>query len=745
MKKIAIYILLLQICSSYSQPTNWHCFVESKGALKMTTMGSDIWISTNAGLVQFNKISHAYSLLDKNNSPLPSNFISAITNDGNGKLWVAVNNKTTFFDLGSSFGISSLLKFNGSSWVEYNQSNSPLPQAQIIDLEIDMLGNIWFVTSAGQLVKYDNTSWVIYDSTNSPLLNNIYCFTIDPMNNLWIGTFNGVYKFDGITWINYNTTNSPLLSNVVFSIQSDDFGKIWMGSVNSLSGTGGLNSFDGTTWNSYVAGSSGLPVDWVNQLSTDHASVLWLNADASGLTKFDGTTWQTFNTSNSGIISDRCTAILSDSGVTWYGSGFGLSKFDGTTWQNFDFNQVNMSSNRIYSLEIDGLNNKYMPTDLGAGLIKYDNVSWTIDSSYYGHSSWFVESDTNEHLWASVEGIGVKEYDGTSWYTYSTTNSSLPSDYIQTIFCDKQNNKWMGGYSAAGLIKYDGTTWSIYNITNSAILSNSVNSICQDSSGKIWIAHPPYWNGSVYSVGGVCSFDGATFISYDTSNSGILSNHVTKVLCDQANNVWVATLAGLSKFDGSTWSNYPTSAWGLDTCMISSLVMDINNILWIGTDSGLVSYDGVAWNIYSEQNSGLPMNYISDIQADIYGNKWIAFGQPHPVGSYSGYGITVFNENGIFGIQGVNGIHEQIVREADCKVFPNPFTESTTIEIKNKNHFDYCDLQLFDTDGKIVLSSRFREHSFEINRGQLKSGIYFYSIISNEGKLLGKGKCVVIN
>ena len=165
----------------------------------------------------------------------------------------------------------------------------------------------------------------------------------------------------------------------------------------------------------------------------------------------------------------------------------------------------------------------------------------------------------------------------------------------------------------------------------------------------------------------------------------------------------------------------------------------------MGTDSGLVSYDGITWTTYNEQNSGLPMNPVSDVQADLYGNKWIAFGLPNPVGYYSGYGITVFNENGIVGMQGINGIQEQVVRETDCNVFPNPFTESTTIEIKNKNHFDFCDIQLFDTDGKIVLSSRFKEHSFEINRNQLKSGIYFYSIISNNGKALGKGKIIIVN
>ena len=86
------------------------------------------------------------------------------------------------------------------------------------------------------------------------------------------------------------------------------------------------------------------------------------------------------------------------------------------------------------------------------------------------------------------------------------------------------------------------------------------------------------------------------------------------------------------------------------------------------------------------------------------------------------------------------GIHESSLH-THVNVFPNPFKESATLEIKDyviKN----SEFKMFDVFGRVVNSFDIHDSKFNIERGSLSSGVYFYQII-NEGDIIAHGKFCV--
>lgn len=77
-------------------------------------------------------------------------------------------------------------------------------------------------------------------------------------------------------------------------------------------------------------------------------------------------------------------------------------------------------------------------------------------------------------------------------------------------------------------------------------------------------------------------------------------------------------------------------------------------------------------------------------------------------------------------------------------VAPNPFDNSAIIFLNDQNH-GLCDLIITDIQGRIVRTEKTEVYEkLVLNRDELKSGIYFYSI-KNETKTIFRGKFVINN
>jgi hypothetical protein len=97
-----------------------------------------------------------------------------------------------------------------------------------------------------------------------------------------------------------------------------------------------------------------------------------------------------------------------------------------------------------------------------------------------------IENSTT--MWIGTAG-GLCKFDGTTnWTTYSTANSSLPYDYVNTIAIDAAGDKWIGTTQGA-MAQFDGTsTWTFYNTGNSSIPGVDVRNIMIDADDNKWIS-----------------------------------------------------------------------------------------------------------------------------------------------------------------------------------------------------------------------------------------------------------------
>ena len=87
-------------------------------------------------------------------------------------------------------------------------------------------------------------------------------------------------------------------------------------------------------------------------------------------------------------------------------------------------------------------------------------------------------------------------------------------------------------------------------------------------------------------------------------------------------------------------------------------------------------------------------------------------------------------------------VEEVQVPGVEVLVYPNPFVESATVEIKGMGNTPNIDFQLFDVTGKLVQIDSHKISKFRFHPNQLPGGLYFFSILS-DGQLVTSGKVFI--
>lgn len=194
------------------------------------------------------------------------------------------------------------------------------------------------------------------------------------------------------------------------------------------------------------------------------------------------------------------------------------------------------------------------------------------------------------------------------WTIYSTSNSSIPSDYVSHMALDRQGVKWI---QCGGLTRFDGTHWSSQAITTLDVAT--------DSKGNIWCASDLFG-------GSVSKFDGTTVTQYTSETSGLQSNWVTSIAVDSNDVVYAGcTFVGVSSFDGTTWTNYNAAATGITSIGYVQAMHHDGRNLWVGSDgAGLVQFDGKNWKVFNKSNSNIPAENVTSIAHAKDGTIWIA-------------------------------------------------------------------------------------------------------------------------
>jgi len=94
-------------------------------------------------------------------------------------------------------------------------------------------------------------------------------------------------------------------------------------------------------------------------------------------------------------------------------------------------------------------------------------------------------------------------------------------------------------------------------------------------------------------------------------------------------------------------------------------------------------------------------------------------------------------------IEGVETDIEAFGSDYSIRVFPNPFSDYTIIEVEGLLQGNYR-LEVMDILGRKVSELKSMESGkWKIERGELESGVYLFRVLSSERKLVGSGKVLV--
>ncbi|MBO7099972.1 MAG: hypothetical protein J6W21_08905 [Bacteroidaceae bacterium] len=446
-----------------------------------------IWVACYDALNQYNLCVFTSSDLVPYN--IPYGKANNIETDKDGCLWIATKN--------------GLVKFDGTDFKHYTPDNSALPEANIIDLTADEKGNLWMFGDR-YITKFDGTSFSAYPYQLN--VANDYLLDIDAdNNNVYVGS-----RFEGVLRLTDNgLTAIDLIDNVLYD--------------NTMSlKSGCIDAED----NFYVGSLYGL-----QKYNIDTGDYKFEPMTQTAQTEADrnGNVWILWPWST----TDTCLVEITATGRKAY------------MRTDYPFSEADADL-----VKFDRKNRLWIATN--KGLYMHDSETWTVYNKSNSILSKSVQSmafDSSNRLWCSTSGGGLFCFDGNKWSNYTTSNSSLPSDYVGLVTIDNNNVLWLNcrdprypdkmmSEYGFGLTRFDGNSWKTYNRNNSPLPSDCFWDVQVDADNRLWIA-------TAGDVGLVC-YDGTAWVTYDTDNSGIALNEVTKITLDPRRDlIWLTQYPGL--------------------------------------------------------------------------------------------------------------------------------------------------------------------------------------------------------
>ncbi|MCP4726531.1 MAG: hypothetical protein GY863_15915, partial [bacterium] len=336
-----------------------------------------IWISSQAGLFQYNKSEEYYIYFQNSfNNPksLTYNETTSLLLDKSGVLWVGtagygINtytpiskrfNKYSFDSRASNRitvrSIRSIITtvdgrflwiggYSGANKINRETgeiiSHFPAPiYSMCIDPD-DPENIMWLGLDGSGLIKASLSGKpdrnFLLDPDDPILAGTIYAQIVDRDGYLWFGADNGLYKLNRKTEKAIRYTNIPndqysLSENCVRTILINDKNELWIGTDN------GMNKLDPETErftrfmhdpNDSMSISSGA----ILSITKGREGIFWIGTSGGGLNKFDPKTEQfSHYTTNDGLLDNTVYAALEDNdGNLWLSSNKGITKFNPET------------------------------------------------------------------------------------------------------------------------------------------------------------------------------------------------------------------------------------------------------------------------------------------------------------------------------------------------------------------------------------------------------------------------------
>jgi len=488
---------------------------------------------------------------------------------------------------------------NSKNINQTNMLNSPNKISSYVVLIT--LALIWVAGAAlGQ-----STNFIHYDTEDGLPQSQVQTIQQDNDGNLWIGTMSGLARYDGKTFYSY-TTKDSLAEDWITTSYKDKVGDIWLGHWG-----GGVSKYVFST-KTFI----NLDFDIISQFNPitviyqDNSGNFWFGTDGGGIYRYSTLNNTVYViTSDEELSGDYVTSICEDNeGNLWIGTNNGITIYN--------------------TAEAINAEEGYSYLNVEKGLInnKITDIKHVLDNEI-----WIATEDAGIVIIRLIEGESFMNVENI--HDAITANLSvadgLASNSISHIYQDDLNNIWIstanGGVTQfipenqsrmteASLVVGVFKTFS----TKEGLNYNKVNGVLQDREGNYWIG----------TEIGLNQYRSDRFQVFDESD-GLANNIIWAINEDSQGNIWLGTNAGVSKISPNTASgsgvevtNY-TTADGLADDIVLSICEDSEGNIWFGTASKGVSRMSPEGGFKTfDTDDGLAGNSVYSISQGSGGDVW---------------------------------------------------------------------------------------------------------------------------
>ena len=585
--------------------------------------------------------------------------VSAILQDAHGFMWI-----------GTQDGLD---RYDGYSFSHFSQqatARGSLPRNYVRALAQDRAGTLWIGTDGGGLATRDPTTGRISprrklaETVLTSPTERIRALHVDRNDRLWVGTADaGLIVIDllhdSVRRLRFDSRDESSLSDdSVLAIAEDQRGGIWVGTGKGLDRvdveTGKVNRHSTRSDPSRPAMPEGANVTTLMQ---DSEGVLWVGTTA-GLLRLDPRTatpavFRHKDGDSTSLPSDAVEALLEDeSHRIWVGTENGLALWTRSTntfatYRHSGTDPSSLPANEIRVLFQDRGGVMWVGT-ASDGAARWNPRSWSFGhqqiASLHGDGvaniSAFAE-DSRGTLWVATLGEGLRSFDGATgaMQSYSARpgdGHSLPSNLLNSIFCDAQGLVWLG--SREGLSRLDPKSGRVdtFRVTSDLRHEDAANNIVQiigDPSGtRIWAA---------INGGGLARFDLSTqrftIYRHDPSlTESLPDDHVDSLATDASGKLWVGTENGAALLEPRTerfyrFAHNSDDPGSIIDSPIEAIHVDAHGAVWFGTmGGGLVEVQGdandpatIRFRTYGEAE-GLANSTVYGVESDSTGRIWVS-------------------------------------------------------------------------------------------------------------------------
>lgn len=575
-----------------------------------------IWFGTESGVSRFD--GSKFDNFSSRNG-LTGGAVYSLAEDTLGRIWFGhLNGGISIYDNGKFYkvrydtinitdDVTSIKQKDGKLWIATMSNGAILTDfplrgdtvltgkqysgkeglsGEVSKIYIDNYKNLYCITPPAGIKKFNPAKNIFETFHPKGLTEYFNAITMyqDKKGNYWYGTHNGgLYKDDVDSGkMRVFDDHYGLPNNWISDITEDYLGKIWVGTFG-----GGMAVFDGNEIQVYNQ-SDGLEASSIHCIIEDNEKNMIIADHYTGVSIFKGNQFVTW--SDDKFLPDKSVNAIEEDelGRYWFGTNNGISVYDPKPGAKKEVQFFNSIGNKIRFIKSDKKGTLWIGTE-GYGLFRYDIKSgkfyYDIRINSYLYKNGIITAlviDKKERLWVgNMDRLVMFDINKDEVSSF-TQKDGLAGISITTLFCDRDNNIWIGSERKSGLTKFDSSTgkFKILKIGEGYV----PETISQTPDQRIWVG----------TTSGLLGLKNDSVVTVLNEINGLLSDNV-KLLQPQGDNfLYIGTNAGLNRYNlsDSTIASFTRRNGfpGIETRQ-NAVITDSKGDIWFGTVNGVTRLD----------------------------------------------------------------------------------------------------------------------------------------------------------